>query len=161
MFERAFDVRDDRALAAHSLARVEYELNLHAVLLRTMRAMLQTQRVQREQDHPALEPIAEELLAVEQRIAELPDSPEDRPMLALARRLRCGDDEIGFLWAVVALAANPRMLVHARGLDDTAARGMSVSLYGRIANLPAEASRAEADVASGCRRRCPGCPRPS
>jgi hypothetical protein len=63
-------------------------------------------------------------------------------MLALAQRLGCGEHEIGFLWTVAALAVNPRVLVHARGLDDTAARGMSVSLYGRIANLEADASRA-------------------
>jgi ATPase family associated with various cellular activities (AAA) len=122
--------------------RAEYGLQLHAVLLRTMRAMLQTQRVQREQDHPALTPIVEELEVVEQQIAQLPDSPEDRPMLGLAHRLGCGADEIGFLWTVVALAVNPRVLVHARGLDDTASRGLSVSLYGRIANLEAEAARA-------------------
>jgi hypothetical protein len=142
MFERSYDLGGARPSAERSLARIEYELQLHAALLRTMRAVLQTQRVQREQDHPALPQIVEELDAVERHIAELPDSPEDRPMLALARRLGCGRDEIGFLWTVVALAVNPRMLVHARGLDDTASRGLSVSLYGRIANLEADASRA-------------------
>jgi hypothetical protein len=142
MIERSYDLGGVRPSSQGSLARVEYELQLHAALLRTMRAMLQTQRVQREQDHPALTPIIEELDAVEQHLAELPDSPDERPMLALARRLGCSDHEVGFLWAVVALAVNPRVLVHARGLDDTAARGMSVSLYSRIANLDADASRA-------------------
>ncbi|MEO7730220.1 MAG: ATP-binding protein [Kofleriaceae bacterium] len=124
-----------------SLARTEYGLQLHAALLRTMRAMLQTQRVQREEEHPALAQIVDELSAVEWKITELPERIEDRPMLGLARRLGCSADEIGFLWTVVALAVNPRMLVHARGLDDSAPRGMSVALYGRIANLEAEASR--------------------
>jgi hypothetical protein len=142
MFEHSYDLGSARPSAAYSLARVEYELQLHAALLRTMRAMLQTQRVQREVDHPALPPILEELGAIEHRLAELPPSPEDRPMLALAHRLGGGEHEIGFLWTAVALAVNPRVLVHARGLDDTASRGLSVSLYGRIANLEAEASRA-------------------
>jgi hypothetical protein len=142
MFDYSYEVGDVRASAQHSLARIEYELQLHAVLLRTMRAMLQTQRVQREQDHPALAPIGEELDVVEQHIAELPPHVEERPMLGLARRLGCTDHEIGFLWTAVALAVNPRMLVHARGLDDTASRGLSLSLYGRIANLEADASRA-------------------
>jgi len=142
MFERSYDLGGVRPSAQYSLARIEYELQLHAALLRTMRAMLQTQRVQRDQDHPALTPIVEELEALEQHINELPDSPEDRPMLGLAQRLGCSAHEIGFLWTVVALAVNPRMLVHARGLDDTASRGMSLSLHGRIANLDADASRA-------------------
>ena len=142
MIERTEDLRGTRPSAGYSLARIEYELQLHAALLRTMRAMLQTQRVQREVDHPALAPIIEELDALDQHIAELPHRPEDRPMLALARRLGCGEHEVGFLWTAVALAVNPRVLVHARGLDDTASRGLSVSLYGRIANLEADASRA-------------------
>jgi hypothetical protein len=142
MFERSYDPGATRPPAGRSLARVEYELQLHAALLRTMRAMLQTQRVQRELDHPALPPIIEELAALDHHIAELPPSAEDRPMLALAHRLGGGEHEIGFLWAAVALAVNPRVLVHARGLDDTASRGLSVSLYGRIANLEADASRA-------------------
>jgi len=123
------------------LARTEYALQLHAALLRAMRAMLQTQRVQRDDDHPALAQIVEELAGVEYEIAQLPPRPELRPMLALTRRLGLGPDEVGFLWTVVALAVNPRMLVHARGLDDTAPRGLSASLYGRIANLDAAASR--------------------
>jgi hypothetical protein len=142
MFERSYDPGGARPPAGGRLARVEYELQLHAALLRTMRAMLQTQRVQRELDHPALPPIIEELDAIDRHIAELPPSADDRPMLALARRLGCGEHEIGFLWTAVALAVNPRVLVHARGLDDTAPRGLSVSLYGRIANLEADASRA-------------------
>ncbi|HEY0479955.1 MAG TPA: ATP-binding protein [Kofleriaceae bacterium] len=142
MFERSYDLGGAPASARYSLARIEYELQLHAALLRTMRAMLQTQRVQREQDHPALAQIVEELELVEHNIADLPYSPDDRPMLGLASRLGCSEHEIGFLWTVVALAVNPRMLVHARGLDDTASRGMSVSLHGRIANLEADASRA-------------------
>ena len=40
----------------------------------------------------------------------------------------------------MALAVNPCVLVHARGLDDTAPRGLSVSLFQRIANLEAEDS---------------------
>jgi hypothetical protein len=142
MFERSYDPGGARPPAGYSPARVEYELQLHAALLRTMRAMLQTQRVQREVDHPALAPIVEELGAIDHHIAELRPSAEDRPMLALARRLGCGEHEIGFLWTAVALAVNPRVLVHARGLDDTAPRGLSLSLYGRIANLEADASRA-------------------
>ena len=142
MIERSYDPGSARPSAGYSLARVEYELQLHAALLRTMRAMLQTQRVQRELDHPALPPIIEELGAIDHHIAGLPPSADSRPMLALARRLGCGEHEIGFLWTAVALAVNPRVLVHARGLDDTASRGLSLSLYGRIANLEADASRA-------------------
>src|SRR3954471_23766864 len=144
MFERSYDPGATRPPAGFSLARVEYELQLHAALLRTMRAMLQTQRVQREIDHPALPPIVEELAAIEHHISALPlpDRAADRPMLALARRLGLGEHEIGFLWTTVALAVNPRVLVHARGLDDSASRGLSVSLYGRIANLEADAARA-------------------
>src|SRR5207302_1692669 len=104
MFERSYDPGGARPPAGFSLARVEYELQLHAALLRTMRAMLQTQRVQRELDHPALSPIIEELGAIDHHIAELPPSAEARPMLALARRLGCGEHEIGFLWTAVALA---------------------------------------------------------
>ena len=91
MFERSHDPGGTRSPASYSLARVEYELQLHAALLRTMRAMLQTQRVQRELDHPALPPIIEELEAIDHHIAELPPSADDRPMLALARRLGCGE----------------------------------------------------------------------
>ncbi|HEX3761950.1 MAG TPA: ATP-binding protein [Kofleriaceae bacterium] len=142
MFQRTDDLGGTRPSAGRGLARSEYELQLHAALLRTMRAMLQTQRVQREVDHPALAPILEELDAVDRQLAELPDRADDRPMLALARRLGCGEHDIGFLWTAVALAVNPRVLVHARGLDDTASRGLSASTYGRIANLEADASRA-------------------
>jgi len=142
MSQRTEDPGGVRHSVDRDLARREYELQLHAVLLRTMRAMLQTQRVQREVDHPALASIVDELDAVDRQIAALGERPDGRPMLALAHRLGCGEHEVGFLWTAVALAVNPRMLVHARGLDDTASRGLSASLYGRIANLEADASRA-------------------
>jgi hypothetical protein len=64
----------------------------------------------------------------------------DRPMAALAMRLGWSEDEVGFLWAVVALRVHPRMMVHARSLDETAPRGMSVSLYARMVDLDGEAA---------------------
>jgi len=126
--------------AEGSLARAEYALQLHAALLRTMRAAIQTRRAQHDEEPSALISVVDELDLLEQRLAELPVIPSERPMLGLAHRLGLGEHEVGFLWTVVALAVNPCVLVHARGLDDTAPRGLSVSLFQRIANLEAEDS---------------------
>jgi len=123
-----------------TLARTEYALQLDAAFLRTVRAVLQTERAQRADTHPSLTEIGQDLQALERKIGNLPNSSEQRPMLDLAYRLGCSEDEVDFLWAVVALAVNPRMLVHARALDDSAPRGLSIALFGQIANLPADAS---------------------
>ena len=125
-----------------ALARVEYDLQLHAALLRTMRAVLETDRERRQREHAASPQLDAELADVVAKIAALPDDPARRPMRALARRLHWSDDEVGFVWATVALAVNPRLLVHARALDDTALRGMSAALFARIAGLEPAAARA-------------------
>ncbi|HEY0988178.1 MAG TPA: hypothetical protein VGD80_14035, partial [Kofleriaceae bacterium] len=136
------------ALDEPSLARREYDLQLHAAYLRLCRAVVQSDQVRstlagREAETADAAPyIATELELVERGIAELAaDDGEPRPMLELAERMGWSDDEVGFLWAVVALAVNPRLLVHARALDDTATRGLSVALYGMIARIAPAAAR--------------------
>jgi AAA+ superfamily predicted ATPase len=136
------------ALDEPSLARREYDLQLHAAYLRLCRAVVQSDHVRstlagREAETADAAPyIATELELVERGIAELAaDDGEPRPMLELAERMGWSDDEVGFVWAVVALAVNPRLLVHARALDDTATRGLSVALYGMIARLAPGAAR--------------------
>jgi transposase InsO family protein len=119
-------------------ARREYELQLHAALLRTMRAVLDLQPV----PSPARAPLEAELAGVVRDLAALPDDDARRPMHALARRQSWSADEVGFVWTAIALAVNPRMLVHARALDDTSTRGLSASLYARIAALEPTAARA-------------------
>ncbi len=121
-----------------SVARREYRLQLQAVWLRTTRAALQSRRRQGIDDEALMGRILDDLAAVESELGELPLDPRARPMLALAQRLGWRAEELGFLWAAVALHSNPRVMVHARGLDETAARGLSVSLYSRIAELEAE-----------------------
>ena len=118
-------------------ARREYDLQLHAALLRTMRAVLDTQ----SEASAARPPLEAELATVAGEIAALPDDDARRPMRALARRQGWSADEVGFMWTAIALAVNPRMLVHARALDDTASRGLSASLYARIAALEPGAAR--------------------
>jgi AAA+ superfamily predicted ATPase len=136
-----------------SQARREYDLQLHAALLRTMRTVLDLQATTTTATttttantaptpNPARAPLEAELLATIREIAALPDDDDtNRPMRALARRQAWSPDEVGFMWTAIALATNPRMLVHARALDDTATRGLSVSLYARIAALDPAAAR--------------------
>lgn len=118
-------------------AQRELHLQLQLVLLRTMHAALQSRRSTSVEHEAALGRILDELAATESELGGLPHSPQQRPMLALASRLGWREEEISFLWAAVALHVNPRMMVHARGLDDTAPRGMSVALHSRIADLDA------------------------
>jgi AAA+ superfamily predicted ATPase len=132
-----------------SLARREYDLQLHAAYLRVCRAVVSSDQVRsslsgREPETADAAPyIATELELVERRIADLEaeDDGDARPMAGLAERLRWSDDEVGMLWTVVALAVNPRLLVHARALDDMATRGLSVALYTAIARLAPDAAR--------------------
>ncbi|HLL21810.1 MAG TPA: hypothetical protein VK427_06755, partial [Kofleriaceae bacterium] len=57
----------------------------------------------------------------------------------LAARLRLDAVERDFVWTAVALAADPRLLVHAVALvGPEARRGLSLMLYGIVAGLPAE-----------------------
>jgi len=127
--------------APRATARHEYDLQVHGALLRTVRAVLQTQRILQDAEHPLLPPLTQELCQIEQQLTELPDDIEEQPMQALARRLGVRAPELGFFWAAVALAANPRMLPNARMLDDSATRGLSVALYARIAGLDASVER--------------------
>ncbi len=124
-----------------ALARSEYDLQLHGVLLRTMRAVLDAERERRGREHAAGPQLDAELAEVDAALAALPPDPPSRPMLDLARRLHWSEHEIGFVWATVALGVNPRLLIHARALDDTAVRGMTASLYARIAGLGPAAAR--------------------
>ncbi|HUH02594.1 MAG TPA: ATP-binding protein [Kofleriaceae bacterium] len=117
-----------------AVARAEYELHVHGWLLRAMRAVLLVE----QPEHPAAASLEAELVEIERRLGALPDGG---PMDRLARRLKWNGHEAGFVWAAVALASNPRMLVHARVLDENAARGMSAALFVRIAGLEPEAAR--------------------
>lgn len=72
---------------SRSVARREYDHQVHAALLRTVRAVLQIQRVLHTAEHPLLPQVTEQLCWIEQQVAELPDHLDDRPMLALAQRL--------------------------------------------------------------------------
>ncbi len=123
-------------------ARREYDLQLHAALLRTMRAVLDADREQRAREHAAAPQLEAELVEVTRQLAALPTDDARRPMRALARRQNWSNDEVGFVWTAIALAVNPRMLVHARALDESAPRGLSAALYTRIAGLDAAAARA-------------------
>ncbi|HUQ02635.1 MAG TPA: ATP-binding protein [Kofleriaceae bacterium] len=125
-------------------ARREYDLQLHAALLRTMRAVIDSQpptTPAASAASPVRAQIEAELANLERDVAALPADHASRPMRALAARQLWTDDEVGFMWTAIALAVNPRMLVHARALDDTASRGLSVSLYARIAALEPTAAR--------------------
>ena len=116
------------------VASQEYELQLQLALLRTVAAVL------RSEPNANLEPIHREILAVDSSINALPS--QERPILTLASRLGWSPIETDFVWVTVALATEPRMLVHARALDTSASQGMSISLYSRIAYLDAAASQA-------------------
>lgn len=122
------------------LGPLEYRLQLQAAMLRAMRAQLVATRGRDVEAEAIAGNVSDELVTLEAELAALP-GPEteeglyERPMLALAQRFGWSDDEVGFLWAVVALHVHPRMTVHARALEETAARGMSVSLYARMAEL--------------------------
>ncbi|MBA3459743.1 MAG: hypothetical protein H0T46_07265 [Deltaproteobacteria bacterium] len=110
---------------------------MQSALLRTIAAVL---RAGAEDPGTSSAAVLAELEGVEREIAELPRT--DRPMLDLAQRLGWGVHEIDFVWVTLALAADPRMLVHARALDPGAAQGMSPALYSRIARLDATSSLA-------------------
>jgi hypothetical protein len=114
--------------AANSPAEREYVLQLQHALLRTMATVLQS-----SEDATASEHIAVELRELECELDRLPTS--QRPMLALARRFGWSHLETDFVWVTTALAADPRLLVHARALDPVAVQGMSTALYSRIARL--------------------------
>jgi ATPase family associated with various cellular activities (AAA) len=122
------------------LGHREFHLQLQAAQLRAMRAALLSRRRNQLEDDAALGRLLDELAAVEAELSELPDDLDASPMRALAQRLGWDEHEVGFLWAVVALHVNPRMMVHARALDDSAGRGLSVALYSRLADLDDEAA---------------------
>jgi AAA+ superfamily predicted ATPase len=138
--------------APPSAARREYDLQLHAALLRTMRAVIDSQAPSTSATPTATTTasasttvraqLETELASMERELAALPADDLARPMRALASRQAWTDDETGFMWTAIALAVNPRMLVHARALDETANRGLSASLYARIAALDPAAARA-------------------
>src|SRR5688572_12144658 len=115
-----------------SLAEREYGLQMQAALLRTIAAVL---RSGSEDSGTTAETVRAELDEVEQQIASLLGA--GRPMLDLARRLGWTWYEVDFVWVTVALASDPRLLVHARVLDPTAAQGVSPALYSRIAQVDA------------------------
>ena len=128
-------------LVASSLARTEYELQLHLALLRTMRAVL---RREAGKEATPLRRIEQELVEVELRLSALPDggdAAESRPMRGLAERLGLDEDQVDFLWTAVALSANPAVRVYAAELDDLAGYGLTTSLYVRILELPADRAR--------------------
>lgn len=103
--------------------------------------MLVTLGEDRSNDRAAMQSrLQQELRDVEHGLTELSREPR-RPMAQLASRFDWTDEEVGFVWAVVALAAFPRLEVHARAVDDHAAEGMSVGLYCRIARLPDDTAR--------------------
>jgi hypothetical protein len=126
-------LRGLHAGAAADLGRHEYELWMQLALLRTIEAMLPA-------DDPeggsTLEEVRGELRAIEDQLTRLPDSA-GRPMRALAGRLGWSPEVVDFLWMAVALAADPRLLVHARALDPGAGQGLSTALYSRIVHLDA------------------------
>ena len=85
-----------------TLARQEYDLEVHRAYLQAMRAVV------RREPAPAVDVRGElerELAEVERAIAALPDEPAARPMLALARSLRLDADTVALVWAAVALSA--------------------------------------------------------
>jgi len=117
------------------VATREYGLQMQSALLRTITAVI---RAGAEDPQQSGQAVRAELEGVERQIAQLPGA--GRPMLSLALRFGWSAHEIDFVWATVALATDPRVLVHARALDTGAAQGMSTALYSRIANLDAAGS---------------------
>jgi hypothetical protein len=107
------------------LAGEEYGLQMQRALLRLLEA------VARETDATAAG-VQGELRVLDEAITRLPASTE-RPMARLARRFGWSPQEVDFVWLAVAVAADPRLLVHARALDAEAGRGLSTALYCRIA----------------------------
>jgi hypothetical protein len=105
-------------------------------LLRAIRAVL---RANAQDTGPNAEAIGAEYAAIQRELAVLDG---DRPMLHLARRFGWSSLEVDFVWTAVALAADPRLLVHARALDPNAPMGMSLALYSRIAQLDAASAQA-------------------
>ncbi len=102
---------------------------MRSVLLRTIAAVLRAGA----DDSEKLD-VQGEFEDVDRELAML---PSERPMSTLARRLSWSALETDFVWATIALATDPRLLVYARVLDPSAAQGMSMALYSRIARLDA------------------------
>ncbi len=115
--------------------QIEYRLQLQLAMLRAMRTALLLRGERGIDEEAALGKVSDELINGEAALEGMERDVTTRPMCALAERFGWSDDEVGFLWAVVALHVNPRMVLHAKGLDETAVRGMSVALYSRMAEL--------------------------
>lgn len=122
---------DGASCAPESLARHEYVLQMQLSLLRTIQAVLPAGGPEFGAN---LERVRGELHVIEDELARLPSSA-DRPMRALAGRFGWSPREVDFLWMATALAAEPRLLVHARALDPGAGQGLSTALYSRIVRL--------------------------
>jgi hypothetical protein len=89
-----------------------------------------------------------ELAAVETELAQTAHDPE-RPDTQLATALRLQPDELAFVWALVARAADPRLLAFLQVLCGTdVRRGLSLAHYAMIAGLDDDRSQALAEILS-------------
>jgi hypothetical protein len=114
-----------------------FELALERVYLSTMRAALRSQGA----DEALVAEVERSLRATIERLDALSDDAPT-PMRTLASRLGLGPEEVDFVWACVAVAAEPRLLVHAQALVGAdARRGMSLGLYALLAELDGPGSR--------------------
>lgn len=87
--------------------------------------------------------IAAQLDEVEcELLLEQERSPSGDRMKSLATRLGVHEGDVDFVWACVALAAEPRVSVHAQSLGGTdAKRGLSLALYSLVSGDDADAGR--------------------
>src|SRR5688572_27892703 len=101
-----------------SPASGEYGLQMQFALLRTMLAVL---RANGQETSANADALRRDLENVARELGQLAGA---RPMTQLARRFGWNAHEVDFVWVTIALAADPRLLVHARALDPNAPQGM-------------------------------------
>jgi AAA+ superfamily predicted ATPase len=124
-------------MATVDRSREVYEVALEHVQLRAARASLRAQGAEPE----LIAAIERSLAGTGGRLASATRDGTDR-MSALAATFDLEPVEVDFVWACVAIAAEPRLLIHAQALAGAdARRGMSLGLYAQIAELDGETSR--------------------
>ena len=114
--------------------RRAYDLHLERAHLRAVRAVALRDGLPRD----TVAEIERRLATVEAELAGADAGPLD----GLSARLGLDALDRDFVWTAVAAVADPRFLVHATALIGTdARRGLSLALYGMVADLGGDAAR--------------------